>query len=943
VGAGVTVATIYLSKGDGLTADAVSLTDPASILVLPDGLEAPAPAKGDTTRNVTLSLYVTGATQDIMWRNYRSLRRKLRQASRAAGPYGVGAKVTLGVQLGTTEMIYFDVLGGELDWEELHPAAGYIIATLDLHCLRFGRGTRRIVDNLLASSLTIASGWTLTGATASADTTEAPHSGLMTADRLVETTANSEHRMLQSVTTVAGVVYGAVYLKRTSDRSTVRVRLQNASSVDIAVVDVNLPTGEGTTVLGNRRVQEVGDGWWRVVLWATNATPTTTLLVNLTSGGTVSYAGSTDAHVGVWGMQVAGTDPGPIFVDKGAQALITQGMDATTYFAGIPGDVPGFARVYAQDASASSLYLQHLRIAIRGADDLDVTDFAPFVELLATGAGATATDGGLDYTGGSFVTVAPPGNATAFAVATKPAGQWNSGLFHVYARLRDSNSKPAAPENVSLATMTRWTTRRQDAQAHGTGTGFTVALASLPRVGGLMLLAIGLENRTAVLTVPGFTEQVGIAHASAQVQTRIFQRRVVEGDSGSVTVSITASCDYHAYLCEPLGIGYSGNATAVGSNAPSATTTPTVGLTPTATRGFVLMAGTDTNGGTHNWTSSPNPSSAGWVAELSDVPSFGAAMVSPQTTAAHTFQDSLAGGGSPNSALVAVFYPSQSSSAGLALGGGTYDIRVSALDVLGNEGAASAPVSLTLTGGSSKGIFVAWANGNNVYRYRVYFRNGAGVAWEYFDTGAATGTVEFFAIANLTGTLGDPLDTPNSVMADVRASVGMAGAVHRYDGPWAQVPSGGSIWQTAYLGTFALPPVLAGEDDAASDATWTVTLEAKHDDEAGVLDADHLMLVPADEPVVVVQPPDGVEVSALRDWEIETRRDGRTLARLWSSDGTTDAGRMVVDGDLRLAPGAALVAYHMTVTGDRSSVLHGQARFGWAITPLYEQLTGWEE
>jgi hypothetical protein len=148
---------LYLSQGDGATSNYVDL----STAVERNTLAFPTPGPGERTRSVSCSLTLNGSDSDAAWDTARAIQQMLYLAQRAAGPYGVGSGITLGVRLDTTRMVYFDILSGSFDFREVLDRARRVIrGTLTLECLRYLRGdavTAPVTATLTNGAMT----WTL--------------------------------------------------------------------------------------------------------------------------------------------------------------------------------------------------------------------------------------------------------------------------------------------------------------------------------------------------------------------------------------------------------------------------------------------------------------------------------------------------------------------------------------------------------------------------------------------------------------------------------------------------------------------------------------------------------------------------------------------------------------------------------------------------------------
>lgn len=166
-------------------------------------------------------------------------------------------------------------------------------------------------ENLFTWSQSI-DAWGLTGGTVSLDTAIAPD-GTLTADKLAETTATSQHVVQVSGTVTSGVqITGSVFVKA-AERTRVRVLLLDTSTgTHYYGQDINLSTGANLLTWDSANLTgvktgaiNVGNGWWRV--WATAISSGTgfSIYVNLEDGtGATSYTGTLGSGAYIWGAQL---------------------------------------------------------------------------------------------------------------------------------------------------------------------------------------------------------------------------------------------------------------------------------------------------------------------------------------------------------------------------------------------------------------------------------------------------------------------------------------------------------------------------------------------------------------------------------------------------------------------------------------------------------------
>lgn len=138
--------------------------------------------------------------------------------------------------------------------------------------------------------------WVKNNSSVNSNVTNAPN-GTMTADKLVEDSASSTHRVSQQVT-----VKGAVcsFYAKPAERTKVAI---NSPSVDVGFDLVNLTLinlGYGTT---NAAIENVGNGWVKCSLYNTDTNPTFFIAL-LNASNQLTYVGDGVSGLFLWGAQV---------------------------------------------------------------------------------------------------------------------------------------------------------------------------------------------------------------------------------------------------------------------------------------------------------------------------------------------------------------------------------------------------------------------------------------------------------------------------------------------------------------------------------------------------------------------------------------------------------------------------------------------------------------
>ena len=176
--------------------------------------------------------------------------------------------------------------------------------------------------NLVLRSEEFDSGsWTKIAATVTADAIVSP-SGALNADKLVETTANSTHYAVQSVSVTTTSRTASIYLKA-GERIQVRIEHSGNTGGAARRITINLSTGAitGAVTIGtgglnsfSESIVSVGNGWYRII---STIDPTVTLgntqalvIQILDNTGQATYTGDGTSGIYLWGAQLeAGAFP----------------------------------------------------------------------------------------------------------------------------------------------------------------------------------------------------------------------------------------------------------------------------------------------------------------------------------------------------------------------------------------------------------------------------------------------------------------------------------------------------------------------------------------------------------------------------------------------------------------------------------------------------------
>lgn len=196
----------------------------------------------------------------------------------------------------------FQALSGDSGVTNLPTSLTINGTTVDASFVYRGQDAR---ENLMVYSQDFGSGfWAKTDATIVANAAAAPD-GTITADAFISgTNPTSGHNVRQSVTTLNGYQYTySVYLK---DNGRGWVRLLAAGNTSYYAY-INIATGEKGTITGatNVRVENAGDGWYRVSLtFVADDTSYLFYIGSAEANNDVAFVGDGSVDFYLWGAQV---------------------------------------------------------------------------------------------------------------------------------------------------------------------------------------------------------------------------------------------------------------------------------------------------------------------------------------------------------------------------------------------------------------------------------------------------------------------------------------------------------------------------------------------------------------------------------------------------------------------------------------------------------------
>jgi len=170
-----------------------------------------------------------------------------------------------------------------------------------------GRMPKRGRVNLLAATERFDGAyWTKNAVTVSADQSIAPD-GTLTADKMIETTADASHFIQHgSVAVTSGVSYTLTVFAKAAERTWLRVT-GNAGGL-LGAAYYNLTTGAlGTVAAGTTAsITPVGNGWFRCVFTraATSSTNVQCIYQVVNADAGTSYIGDGTSGIYIWGAQL---------------------------------------------------------------------------------------------------------------------------------------------------------------------------------------------------------------------------------------------------------------------------------------------------------------------------------------------------------------------------------------------------------------------------------------------------------------------------------------------------------------------------------------------------------------------------------------------------------------------------------------------------------------
>jgi hypothetical protein len=139
--------------------------------------------------------------------------------------------------------------------------------------------------------------WSKTASSVTANATTAPN-GTLTADKLIEDSANNQHRLDQTTTSVIGTNTFTVYAKK-AERDSVWLRVGTSG----AYFDLTNGTISGSSGV-TASIESLPDGWYRCTIVRTSTVANEIVRINLAIGTNGSYTGTIGNGLFIWGAQL---------------------------------------------------------------------------------------------------------------------------------------------------------------------------------------------------------------------------------------------------------------------------------------------------------------------------------------------------------------------------------------------------------------------------------------------------------------------------------------------------------------------------------------------------------------------------------------------------------------------------------------------------------------
>ena len=275
--------------------------------------------------------------------------------------------------------------------------------------------------------------------------------GELTADKLVESVANSDHNSRQAATVSSGEVHTFSVFLKAAERTQAALEIYTGASVYKAVFNLSAGTFISSSGSGSYQVTPSVNGWYRIAITATTTSTSLNAFVHTASGGVTSYLG--DGASGVY-VDRAQLNTGPT-------ALAYKRTGATTYPKQYACD-----GLLAEDAATNSIRNNTATGAVAGTPGTAPTHWG----VSSTGSGVTrevvdtGAEDGIEYVAIRFY--GTPVGITNVSVSLEgvnsvaaSAGQtWATSLYlrHTAGTLDNATVTISVLETDGVSTTAGW-------------------------------------------------------------------------------------------------------------------------------------------------------------------------------------------------------------------------------------------------------------------------------------------------------------------------------------------------------------------------------------------------------------------------------------------------------------------------------------------------------
>lgn len=180
-------------------------------------------------------------------------------------------------------------------------------------------GEARLLGNRLSypNNLANTTYWTATAVTVTANSINNPCDGNVTASQVMETAANSAHKVVQTIPSIfPSTTYSVTFYARPNGRNYQYLSVYDGSTTFTAFFNTGAGTVGTTANFSSTSIGQQPNGFWvcnATFTSSASATATGTCTLQLSSdGSTLSYAGDTAKGAYVWGVQVQQTQNTPV-------------------------------------------------------------------------------------------------------------------------------------------------------------------------------------------------------------------------------------------------------------------------------------------------------------------------------------------------------------------------------------------------------------------------------------------------------------------------------------------------------------------------------------------------------------------------------------------------------------------------------------------------------